>query len=161
MENKPFFTKYIAVEGEIKEGDKFIWLNEVFTATPLTMKMGQADRPVKLFLCSRDIQVGDYICTNPDSTCQSEFRFTGEPATECINCGAKLVKKEYKVIGEISPEATWVKEGDEFDEYRWIWEPGEDMETEYLTEEEKQKGRYEIKTWANQIAVKGPCGHWH
>lgn len=154
MENKPFFAKYIAVEGEIKEGDKYIHplTGRLETAIHVHGSKTHPYQPIKLFLCSRDIQVGDKVIN------QLGEEFVIKDGGDLVS--AKL-NKCYKVIGEISPEATWVKEGDEFDEYRWIWEPGEDMETEYLTEEEKQKGRYEIKTWANQIAVKGPCGHWH
>ena len=49
-----------------------------------------------------------------------------------------------KVIGEISPDATWVKEGDEFDE--------SDIDHGGWVDED-------LKTIL--IKIKGPCGHFH
>lgn len=46
------------------------------------------------------------------------------------------------VIGEISPEASYVKEGDEFEE----------SSIRYGVEGDK---------WSDAIYIKGPCGHFH
>jgi hypothetical protein len=84
---KKYFAKYLPVEGEIKK--------------------------VKLFLCSRNIEVGDKYYYNGTETdiCDSEIRLEQIKEQE-----EKHGQKRFKVIGEISPEAIWVKEGDEFNE---------------------------------------------
>lgn len=97
---KPYFAKYLPVEGEIKQGDK---LDSVNGELPGSLHL-------RLFLCSRDIQVGNRnIFHIPSST------FNVIIANESV-----LPEKEdpnwIKIIGEISPNAKWVKEGDEFDE---------------------------------------------
>ena len=89
---KPYFTKYLPVEVEIKEGEPFDTI------------VGIYGKKMKLFLCSRDIQVGD---TFHSFSGMSELKWDGK---------FQLHPDDFKVIGEISNEATWVKEGDEFDE---------------------------------------------
>lgn len=116
--DKLYFAKYLPIEGEIKEGD---WgFHKERGATILMqwksgMPQFSGDKLAKLFLCSRDFQVGDKV------------RLFSNP-TEEINVPKNFLVREngerfvdtrlssFKVIGEISPEATWVKEGQEFDE---------------------------------------------
>lgn len=126
---KKYFAKYLPVEGEIKEGD--YWIGDGISipkqATRLEEKASEAAqkafgikyrkdflklknaKKVKLFLCSKDIQVGDKFF---------DERFLGEEFEVESECHLhKLTDgKRFKIIGEISPNATWVKEGDEFDE---------------------------------------------
>jgi hypothetical protein len=96
----------------------------------------------KLFLCSKDIQVGDKVMDEKGQIYHADegnIHFIGDTI------------QGYKVIGEISPDATWVKEGDEF------------------TEEElsyKYDGAYlHLTHWMPDvlkiIGIKGPCGHFH
>lgn len=106
---KPYFAKYLPVEGEIKEGDMY-WFN----GSPTELRKDNNDahgmcscKKVKLFLCSRDIQIGDKVRWLTGNGEWGNSVVTGDPS--------KLIET-YKVIGEISPEAIWVKEGDEFDE---------------------------------------------
>lgn len=141
---KKYFAKYLPVEGEIKEGDWVINPNK-----PLQRAYIQSDpiylkeyRKAKLFLCSRDIQVGDLV-----------FALNEEEAGNVVDLKDLCYwqsKKSYKIIGEISPEATWVKEGDEFE--------GEGIDF-VSTISDKE---YRNKT-ANNIYFKilGPCGHFH
>lgn len=133
--NKPYFTKYIPVEGEIKEGDIFVFQDndppEIFKCSGLTddthlkvasdNEWGYGDwakcysRKVKLFLCSKDIQVGDRVrrdgmigegILQKPNYVQYEEVGVLDPSIEF-----------FKVIGEVSPNAlTFVKEGDEFTE---------------------------------------------
>jgi hypothetical protein len=88
--NMKYFVKYLPVEGELTdENRKFP--NQVY--------------PVKPFLCSRDIQVGD------------EMNHPFQPYTfRATNNNKEVWKDCFKVMGEISPDAIWVKEGDEFEE---------------------------------------------
>lgn len=142
-----YFTKFLPVEGEIKEGDivqgvsgYFYQVKDIFhdagKATSIkgeSLLLSQLQK-VKLFLCSRDIQVGDIM------TVLSNGCLWGKPGETCIlmeNFRAKCAVKAHsgmvyyahcdiafsvqqgtvtKVIGEISPAAVWIKEGDEVDE---------------------------------------------
>lgn len=125
---KTYFCKYLPVEGEVEIGDLFFSFSgkvvecldnegdilygpmNGFLKTNIGNKKS---RRAKLFLCTTDIQVGDKcFCLsveegnkqNPDMWIDPyRVRSQGDTCTTCI-----------KVIGEISPEAIWVKEGDEF-----------------------------------------------
>lgn len=139
---KKYFSKYLPVLGEIKEGDIF----EVEKGTYSKLisminntckclcihgfKVGQEytchavnlQKKFKLFLCSRDIQIGDKV--------QRYFKDKLCNPTEVLDMQGDKIKMDggsftsiwddkslfFKVIGEISREATWIKEGDEFDE---------------------------------------------
>lgn len=115
---KKYFTKYIPVEGEMQVGDIVHDTNiddyypyGMYLDAGIEIKKGL--RRVKLFLCSRDIQVGDNV------------KYQGEdwevPIT--VSDHIRLIKwikggdeTIFKVIGEISPDNVWVTEGMEFDE---------------------------------------------
>lgn len=119
---KSYFAKYLPVEGEIKPGDLFECLDETFGHKPYEMPFEKEKqstpcskcRKVKLFLCSRDIQVGDEVHYNYNHDIKwiVDKLFT---TTLKSGSGEHPINTVYKVIGEISPDAK-VKEGDEFDE---------------------------------------------
>jgi hypothetical protein len=131
-----YFTKYLSVDGEIKEGDKFLdnklgictRLEEGEHSTWILWEGGKTNihlnaeyRKVKLFLCSRDIQVGDIAYNVVDNiSFKVAGTFEGISYTS-IGQGNKLIKECIKVIGEVSPEAVWVTEGMEFDEEDLGW----------------------------------------
>ncbi len=111
MNNKIYFTKYISVEGEIKEGDWYrsrkyphleakkataYWNKEI-------MSFYDIER-VRLFLCSRDIT---FPC---DIYCFGEKVWRK-------NCQSMSCDECVRVIGEVSPDATWVTENMEFEEH--------------------------------------------
>ena len=111
---KVYFTKYLPVEGEIESNYdqlyKAIDPNRIFEYQGKRIKweLNGKITPVKLFLCSRDIQVGDTV-----------IALDGKPIVPQSESDLAISKAEihYKVIGEVSSEAlTWVKDGDEFDE---------------------------------------------
>lgn len=163
---KPYFAEYLPVEGEIKEGDKFltaegnlyIYGDEKTTGLefPTVRTIKYSDKKVKLFLCSRDIQVGDRfysISRNIYDIVSNEHHI-------------KLLEIQsggwVKPIGEISPEATWVTEGMEFDEddLRWIhtgsiYNPHPGMFIKFDPNPSFQLPQY------YRVAIKGPCGHFH
>jgi hypothetical protein len=116
---KPYFAKYLPVEGEIKEGDLITGGNCIFVVPydSSQYKIRSSDKKVKLFLCSRDIQVGDKV-TGENGTVGKVSQTFGEDKVVSFNCDWEGDKPNnaFKVIGEISPNAKWVKEGDEFDE---------------------------------------------
>lgn len=111
--SKKYFTKYLPVEGEIKVGDVYLqnligigFPNEIRIYTG--GKLEARDKKVKLFLCSRDITVDDFGTTYHSS--EDTLIATENTHWRIKDFGY------YKIIGEISPDVTWVKEGAEFSE---------------------------------------------
>lgn len=127
---KTYFTKYLPVEGEIKEGSKVKHNGNIVTALK---KEGEGDTwktngfpiygsnlgLVKLFLCSRDIQIGDKVEISDSLSKYWDLESEND---------VRIAKDKgfYKVIGEVSPEATWITEGMEFDrnDFQMIWSNG-------------------------------------
>jgi len=158
---KPYFAKYLPVPGEIKEGDLMFMIG-----SPTLLRAGgdnfnnSAYTKVKLLLCSRDIQVGDMTRStiNPDldelkalSVNDGKVLLAGEEEFEVE------LNRVFKVIGEISPEAIWVKEGDEFDEDQvrvCEWDDGDEFVIPVKEFKEGKQDSYKIE-------IKGPCGHFH
>lgn len=162
---KPYFAKYLPVEGEIEVGDYFVdEYKQIYKCTKkdnggtwgsgysrsINLKLS---KKVKLFLCSRDIQVGDEVTSYISG---KKIKANLFPHTH---------PHFVKVIGEISPDATWVKEGQEFSEEEvkinfeflagkyWIVcnSLAKNIENEWIA---SKIGRYTMK-------IKGPCGHYH
>lgn len=115
-----YFTKYLPVEGEIRKGDKVIHNGNIVTvikkegegSTWLTNgfpKYGSGLKKVKLFLCSKDIQVGDTV-RFPDTLKETIVK------EDLLPLSSFRVYGYFKVVGEISPDANWVTEGMEFDD---------------------------------------------
>lgn len=91
-----YFTKYLPFEG----GFQRVVKNSQGFPTDF-------EQEVKLFLCSKDIQIGDLVFV-PDQ----------EEAGNIVD-NEDLVywkqKNSYKMIGEVSSEAFWITEGMEFE----------------------------------------------
>jgi hypothetical protein len=155
--SKKYFAKWLPEKGEIKQFDKVIIDGkiDVVEQYPFTdpygdgydivlaeagTQMAKNCNKVKLSLCSRDIQVGDRIYYDGMYWDNASKSMIESAPFETV-----------KVIGEISPDATWVKEGDEFDEEDWeLWIHALRLE----------------KTRLNTVSpihvkVKGPCGRFH
>lgn len=136
--NLKYFAKWLPVEGEIREGDRYKISegDEIFTCHHVekgfvenndTIWSGEVYRgshqkfckKVKLFLCSRDTADGDTIrfFDNPLVQISTDKEYKYDRLVERMVVKNPLLPKYmYRVVGEISSEATWVKEGDEFDE---------------------------------------------
>jgi hypothetical protein len=162
---KKYFAKYLPVEGEMKEG---CIAKEKYSINPKIVEVvainedgmikckgdnlwyvPEALQTVKLFLCSRDIQVGDKV-RGLDG---SEEIIMTEGDKQLLFDG-----NIFKVIGEISPDATWVKEGDEFDEDDWkLVIPDPSWQFQTITLDKKWVG----KQSTSFIQVKGLCDHFH
>lgn len=169
MESKKYFVRYLPVEGEIKTGDVFTVAaplgnkykaNEVkngyvYVTTPKSFRFGLKECTIhKLFLCSRAIQVGDEVQDGDNFICKIPNELDLENA---------LDNNFFKVIGEVSPDANWVKEGDEFEEdevnKQWYDDSGSsdnpwqdwfgNLEDDVITNE------------FIRFQIKGPCGHFH
>lgn len=153
---KQYFVKYLPVEGEIKNGNKFLSNEEIkicVNENGRSSCLVNGDKKVKLFLCSRDIQVGDkykYIDETDNNSIHEGLANIIEVREDEVVFDNKtfLYKREViKVIGKISPNTTWVKEGDEFDENQ--------VE---IVEEINYDGQV---VQEEGIYIKGPCGHYH
>ncbi len=130
---KPYFAKYLQGEGEIKDGDIVLLGNTLTKVVGIDEDMSLKAQELtglktrrewyqqksviqKLFLCSRDIQVGDKF--NYRGTTHNILQYIDD-STKCLynQNGEKLEPQScYKVICEISPAATWLKDGINFEE---------------------------------------------
>lgn len=114
---------------------------------------------VKLFLCSRDIQIGQRVWDSQTSERYNKVEYEESTSWACdshsvdssVGNVVYTVPKERAiiVIGEISPEARWVKEGDEFDEEE-VHRCFVHENVSILSDPMKRK-----------VQIKGPCGHFH
>lgn len=166
---KEYFAKNLSQEGEIKEGDKIRYESRKGINFDIATKdnigiiklIGSNIQKVKLFLCSRAIQVGDTVQTLKDEErgivkmMDNEgnvyVELEGFDYAEHNNTYHHYyLKNIVKVIGEVSRYATWVTEGDEFDHkevaLNGIWQN--------WNEKTPLSGK-------NIVFVKGPCGHFH
>lgn len=169
-------------------------INGMEMSSTILFETGWA-KPVKLFLCSRDIQVGDIAFSLPaielnkpklyyrkivkedDFSGMDTAPFKREEVEKyywedgCWNYKCDVVK----VIGEVSPEATWVKEGMEFDEYNCVSKKGDvkfigisikngSLVRTLITERQYLKAQSEYTLGSHpflKIEIKDPCGHFH
>lgn len=156
---KKYFAKYLPVEGEIGDGDPITYIG--FDGISIRhnkrgrealVKNGIHLQKMKLFLCSRDTYYGEPPIGN-----YIDSKIVGIGTVEAT-----------KIIGEISPEATWVKEGDEFDEdeldpYLYCLKHPDES---FYFDEFNQTLEW-IKLNPNPIKYKvvvkilGPCKHFH
>ena len=162
---KPYFTKYLPIEGEIKEGDYYVTAPDyqiVRKCEDRSWGTFEMCKKVKLFLCSRDIQVGDKVRmeTGEELICYEKYGtlYTkGEYELEVFP------DRDFKVIGEISPDAlSYVKEGDEFEEseFRLFAKHRSFKDMDYwITDWEELSSLKEKYTVI--VEIKGPCGHFH
>ena len=119
--SKKYFAKYIPIEGDL-ESQIWQWYNniqntgwEIISCSDMDAIIAHGLEPspqfrrVKLFLCSRDIYVGDEVTVTHEDKSMEEII----PTDKTID----FVKKYggFKVIGEISPDCN-IKERQEFDE---------------------------------------------
>lgn len=134
-ESKKYFAKFLPEEGEIKRikggmrafDEKGI-LQHIAEDIQLELipNLNKIYKKASLFLCSRDIQVGDIVNASYNSNCVNgevvkslddmsvphwQIKLKGDPEFAYWEKGCT-----YKVVGEISPNATWIKEGDKFTE---------------------------------------------
>ena len=123
---RKYFTKYLPVEGEVQEGGKFLHTKTglIETAIHVHGPHTHPHKPVKLFLCTSEIQLGD--------TWYNDW-FHPYPKGQVADTNTKVIDanltvggdnnehESFKVIGEVSPDAIWVTEGMEFEESQLIF----------------------------------------
>lgn len=173
---KKYFAIYCPIEGEIEENDKAFWniqTNRVFAPKLddknidywkklLKMANKSNHKPAKLFLCTRDIQVGNEAYYKGAKAAQGPVtQIDLDSNTLWINNAPVTLSNYYPVksdiIGEISPDAlSYVKEWDEFDEDE-VHVVGENSWGEWHPICLYKKGD-NPKIYCE---IKGPCGHYH
>lgn len=123
---KTFFVKYLPVQDEViidnleknqllvgfhhrdKYDERFYFSRKASEASVYSDR-GFEFTPkqiLKLFLCSKDLNIGDEFYNNLGV--KTDHLFDQED-----------IEGHFKVIGEISPDAIWLKEGDELNEDDW------------------------------------------
>lgn len=162
--NKPYIVKWLPVSGEVEEGDRYMLTSpdiihtcfKTPEGTLSTFLFTSKPKKVKLFLCSRDIKVGDkffrrYANSTTEHTSEMVCIAIGDGVfySEGIN---DTIQSEnylsYKVIGEIPSSCKWVKEDDEYSE--------EEVAITAMYQ------RYEPHAFKyNWIRIMGPCGNFH
>lgn len=152
--DKLYFAKHLPVEGEIKEGDHYLFNNNNDIATKDVINEiklhSEGYTRAKLFLCSRDIKVGDKvqgtILTGDNVYVTDEQGYNLKENIHNISLKEAQIMDAFKVIGEISPEAIWVKEGDEFN----------------ITEFRDRLIGWSYNKEVNRIEIRcSQCGHFH
>jgi len=122
---------------------------------------------VKLFLCTYDIKVGDRFYDEKGFDYIYQEEDFSEEYFEQNNA--------FKVLGEVSNEALWIKEGDEFNESfieEWYWHLNKNCFTisvKFAEEISNKPPNYCENIWENNkewskrgvFKIKGPCGHFH
>lgn len=116
-----YVVRFIPIDGEIEEGD---WIYDKISYGKCLRSgsdgiehsmFGGVHNPadykrVKLFLCSRDIKLDDWLtCAKTGQEMHVDVHILGS-----IKEG--LLPDDYKVIGEISPEAGWVSNNESIKE---------------------------------------------
>jgi hypothetical protein len=151
---KKYYTKYLPIEGEIKVGEICLITDEDGLIGFLPFKQIYVDeggippKKVELFVCSRDIKIGDHAM---------ELLTTGEYDTFQIDTENDIYDdmiadgRQFKVIGKVSKKATWVKGGDEYYENELF---AHGVGVNWCKDGEPTGLIYTFK-------VKGPCGHFH
>ncbi len=164
------FAKYLTVEGEIEVPCIVLETltngkTELFQVDNFNDINLETQKLAKLFLCSRDIQVGDKVQKNPSNWLISDFDSWGRgdglaEVLEIIDDSTIDVRWEggrcyetpnevLKVIGEISPKAVWVTEGMEFDEDEIGF-----FIAEIFDEESENDSIIDYKTWSKTEGIK-------
>lgn len=172
-----YFAKYLPVEGEIKGWCRYKPTGNIFYQQfgnnamydkpngklQYTTSDTIAYEKIQLFLCSRDIQVGNNIKGGKGMNMDLYVNLVNGKMTyhvieqqgpskghySPIAYSPESFPEALKVIGPISPEATWVTEGMEFDKSDVKGYP-KGTELSGITDSSP-----------NTYRIKGPCGHFH
>ena len=172
-----YFAKYLPVEGKVEEGDWGFCTHEEpnlpgYSIIHLIGKEWEfykaqnnwyPAKKVKLFLCSGDIKVGDKVFKPRFENLDTFIVLDNEQKTfkeKWITLSEAIFGGYFKKVGLISPEATWVKEGDELERKNinpiYVCEKGDECDL-YFGKQICPASHNLIDT----IKIKGPCGHFH
>jgi len=148
---KTYFTRYLPGEDNYKVGDSIrLGLNIEILRDIEDVKMAEKFKyqKVQLFLCTEKIEIGDKVIDRSGREYIASIHDMDEVGI-------------YKVIGPISPEATWVKEEDTFNLKELAYLVQGDYCPEEITYHTVEFRENKPKPGGTTIAIKGPCGHFH
>lgn len=168
---KSYFTKFLKADGHFFYPGAFIRSNMTGATArinePFPEHLDETEWDhMHLMLCSRDIHVGDKILfpqtkddyKNNNFSIKGTVRLKGNYSSavwlDDLQDELQLPNNYMlKIIGPISPEAKWAREGDEFNESDWMG---------YSTIMDKPLDKEFHKDISyNLIKILGPCGHFH
>jgi len=158
-----FFIELLPVNNKkVLPGD--VLKSEMTSGNPIGPNKAQMFRR---YVCSRDIQVGDTFWANESFRKCSDKKEGDYPYKDETDQWHS--KHWFRVVGEISPAATWVKEGNEFDSsqiemgggYIIFYDVTGRMWTK-ITPDEQEVSKAEWPKDCNYIKFKCPtCGTFH
>lgn len=197
IDNKPSIHKFLGMD---KEMDNYVWMRVIegyegeagkeYMAHIVNI---QGKDKVKMYLCSRDIKEGDTVffrlaagAVEKQLTCIETYMSPNITGNETLTAVIKdddfvsqihttpdETNQCYKVIGEVSQNALWVKPGDEFnlEDLKRGYKPARFSSmiigfVDYTVEQILQEQNY-LKKTASGIElhtvyqIMGPCGHFH
>ncbi len=151
------FAKWIPTEGDANSLKKdefyFSYIDGIrYKKSRDTQPLTPEDTIAKFCLCTRDIQVGDWVTFDNGQEMFAD--------ADILNA---LKKDGFKVLGVISPAAKWVKEDDEFDD--------DEVNITKLCRDSESNWQYAClhcgakrgcdNDEGNICHIKGQCEHFH
>ncbi len=181
---KEYFTKLLPTDGKIKDGELYLqYLEGVGFPNEIRRYNGGAldcrDKPIRLFLCSKKIQVGDKIkfqlVPNKSPWKDGEVLWVEADMTEIrLDSETTVVTTAdhfcFKIIGEISPSAiSFVKGSQKFYDSEiniYLMDKKVPMEARGpFTIDEIDIFKEQVESRPDRfyflVEIKGPCGHFH
>jgi hypothetical protein len=175
---KRFFSKLMTIEGKIQEGDfamkedgQIVYVNEA-----ASKHLADSWKRVRMVICDTQISVGNNIWyysrdnsilfndilakIEGDNIFLEDDRMIGYPVEYDSFHMCYLKKTAFKIVGSVSDESKWVKEGIEFDEEDLNWMVYHNDEDTFFY----PISNYEKNTndWRTTIAIKCPnCNIFH
>lgn len=173
---KKYFVEWLPTIDTIKVGDRVIHPSyndgnpiKVTTDTEADV-LSDGGQNTKLFLCSKDINVGDKViepCTYDGTMREYTVVKTPEKFRRDVPAGINpevnsgnpisLNQFTFKLIGQISPNATWVKAGDEFEKSEVQYNIRKELNN-FESGMDWTHCEYDVIIF---FKIKGPCGHFH
>jgi len=175
---KRYFSKLMPIEGGIREGDHAMKEDGTIVYVNKASAKYLADtwKRMRLVICDKEVSVGErvhYYSRNNDILFNGilakveehfvyfeEDRMVGYPVDYDSFHMCYLKGTAFKVIGQVSDESRWVKEGMYFDEDELNWMVyHHDENTFFYPISNKEK---DTNDWRTTIAIKCPnCNIFH
>lgn len=131
---KKYIVKYQSIEGEIKDGDMW-WDTHYMRPTKVDLFLGVSNLGYAQELQKKGLatKIKLFLCAKPEGLDWEEY----------CDMSDKTGALPFKVVGSISPDVTWVKDGDVLEHITDCWISNSEIG--------------ELDTFK----IKGPCGHFH
>lgn len=162
---KPYFVKLLPVDEKIKMGDKALDKsdNRIITVTSIYDDTDMDGNDITMIgddesTSSVCVKLKFFLCKNDIQEIEDEV---GYSINEILFSKRNLAN----IIGPISPDAIWIKEGDEFDEDDveewWYWLPWGGFYRKKKDNMDMSWIRGQGLECTSYFKLKGHCGHFH